>query len=300
MMTATPGELAGLFRRCFPFSYRAANTLLRVLSDPRNRVFAHRAGGQLAAAAVLQAGTVLLLAVDEPLRRQGLGGALLRRAEDAARAAGEPQLTVGAGDGYLTPGVPTGKSFFGGDETHIPAGLTDEAARFFAKRGYRHAADCDFFDMTVDLSRPLPGQALPENGVRCRWARPEDREALCAAVRAAEPGFEKYYQNPDCYAEHAPERAVIAVSPQGEALGGLLVSLGVEGPGVGSLGCTAVRPEGQHRGTATRLCRFAVAVMRGAGMRQGFLGYTYSGLERLYGRAGFAPSAYYMMAQKAL
>ena len=293
-------KLAALFRRCFPYSYRNEGTLREVLAAPENRVFPHRVGDDLAAAAVLQRGTLLMLAVDAAYRRQGLGGALLQQAEEAARAAGERKITVGVGAGYLTPGVPTGKSYFGGDESHIPPGLTDEAAQFFAKRGYRHGEDCDIFDMAVELSDLPPLVKPPEKGVHICWARPEERDSLCAAVGAAEPNFEKYYRNPALYAGTGPERVLIALSPEGEALGGLRVSFGVEGEGVGSLGCTAVRPEIQRQGVATRLCIAAVEAMRDAGMRRGFLGFTYSGLERLYGRAGFSPCAYYMMAQKEL
>lgn len=300
MTFPSPEELAGLFRRCFPYSYRDEGTLRSILSNPENRVFSHREGDALAAAAVLRGGTLVMLAVDAPFRGKGLGGALLKQAEDAARDAGARKLTVGVGESYLTPGVPTGKSYFGGDESHIPQGLTDEAARFFANRGYRHGEDCDIFDMTVDFACTPPPQRPPENGVCVRWARPEEREALCAAVGEAEAEFEKYYRDPALYTGDAPERALIACSPEGEVLGGLLVSFGAEGEGMGSLGCTAVRPDARRQGVATRLCIAAVEAMRAAGMKRGFLGYTYSGLDRLYGRAGFSPCAYYMMAQKDL
>ena len=40
--------------------------------------------------------------------------------------------------------------------------------------------------------------------------------------------------------------------------------------------------------------------LRDAGLERAFLGYTYSGLERLYGRAGYRICAYYFMAQKRL
>ena len=81
--------------------------------------------------------------------------------------------------------------------------------------------------------------------------------------------------------------------------GALLVSLETEGVGVGSVGCTAVRPAYQGRHIAVQMVQAATAYLKDAGMTDAFLGYTYSGLDHMYGYAGYKICTYYMMAKKA-
>ena len=105
--------LSALFRRNFPFAVREEAAVLRILGDPGNRVFERRdEAGRLIGAAVVRGGAIILLCVDAAHRRRGLGGALLAEAEAFTQAAGYGDVVVGAGDDYLTPGVPTSKRFF--------------------------------------------------------------------------------------------------------------------------------------------------------------------------------------------
>ena len=83
-------------------------------------------------------------------------------------------------------------------------------------------------------------------------------------------------------------------------VGTLVVSRETEAPGLGSIGCTAVRGAYQGRKIATNMILLGAKSLRRAGMQEGYLGYTYSGLDKLYGRAGYSVSALYFMARKQL
>lgn len=78
------------------------------------------------------------------------------------------------------------------------------------------------------------------------------------------------------------------------------VSLESEGPSRGSVGCTAVRKSHQGHGIASNLVILGTRHLKDCGMQEAFLGYTYSGLDRLYGSAGYRICRFYFMAKKAL
>ncbi|MBQ8953433.1 MAG: GNAT family N-acetyltransferase, partial [Clostridia bacterium] len=97
-----------------------------------------------------------------------------------------------------------------------------------------------------------------------------------------------------------PARRVMLAEAEGAAAGILMVSLETEGKGVGSVGCTAVRPACRGRHIAVNLVKLATGQLKAAGMTDAFLGYTYSGLDYMYGLAGYKICVYYMMARKDL
>ena len=296
-------ELSGLFRRSFPFAVREEAAVRRVLGDERNRVLRRRdASGRLIGAAVARGDAILLLCVDEAHRRQGLGGELLAEAEALIREAGHDRVVVGAGDDYLTPGVPTSARYYPAENEALYPGLTDGASRFFEKRGYRHGWDCNCFDMRFSLAgwdAPPWRSGMALEGVVYRWAGPADRPAVRACVEDAWPDFARYYDSAALYGDD-PARRVMLAEAEGQAAGALMVSLEAEGPGLGSVGCTAVRPAFRGRHIAVNLTRLSTAHLKAAGMAEAFLGYTYSGLDHMYGYAGYKICAYYMMAEKPL
>ena len=295
-------ELYALFRECFPLAVREEATARRVLADPENKVFEHRTGdGTLAGAAVVCRDAILLLCVRSPYRRQGIGSRLLAQAEKAIWDAGYDEITVGAGKDYLTPGVPTSRRYYPAENEALYPTLDDSASRFFEKRGYRHSWDCNCFDMRFPLSRmpsfpaAMGGEA---DGVAYRWALPEEREAVVDCVRDAWSDFAQYYDDESLYLPGSRQRAMLAMAGDTVA-GSLLVSLETEGVGVGSVGCTAVRPAYQGRHIAVQMVQAATAYLKDAGMTDAFLGYTYSGLDHMYGYAGYKICTYYMMAKKS-
>lgn len=71
-------------------------------------------------------------------------------------------------------------------------------------------------------------------------------------------------------------------------------------PGLGSIGCTTVKRNYQGQHIATNLVLPGIRTLSDMGMREGYLGYTYSGLDRLYGAAGYRIKVFFMMAEKKL
>ncbi|MGN1070969.1 MAG: GNAT family N-acetyltransferase [Candidatus Fimadaptatus sp.] len=298
-------ELYALFRRNLPFAVRAEDTARRILGDAGNHVLVRRGpDGALIAAAVIHEGAIYLLCVDAAHRRAGLGSGLLMEAEGHMRAQGVLEARVGAGADYLTPGVPTDAPPWAEGLPRVSApGLSGAAQAFFEKRGYRHSwGECNCFDMSMSLDElppdaPHAGDAV--EGVRYRWAEARDRAGVCACMDGAHAAFTRYYAAPELYTG-APAQRVLIAEAQGGVRGALIVSREAEGRGLGSVGCTAVTPDWRGRHIAANMVLAGTRSLRDAGLKRAFLGYTYSGLERLYGRAGYSICAYYFMAQKRL
>lgn len=298
-------ELLALLRRCAPYLVREDAAALRVLSQPDNHTIYRRAAdGALTAAAVVHGETVYMLCVEPALRGRGIGSALLTECEDYIRAHGGDSVTIGADSEYLTPGVPvrTTPGTRHAACEGLDASLTDAAWDMLRRRGYEHSwGEGSCFDMRLDAADAVPcGAAIGDElgGVRYRWAEPGDMPSVTACTDAAQRSFTRYYTDPALYAEGG-RRALIAETG-GRVCGVLMVCRETEGAGRGSVGCTAVHPEFQGRGIATRLVQLGTAHLCAGGMRECFLGYTYSGLDVLYGRAGYRICAYYAMARRQL
>ncbi len=297
-------ELYDLFRRNFPLVTREDRTVRKILGDADNRVLEKRdPDGRLIGAAVVHKDTVYLLCVDEPYRGQGIGSDLLGRAEDAVRESGFDTVKVGAGDGYLTPGVPVNRAYgkITGNEA-IYSELDGSAAEFFVRRGYVHGWDCDCFDMRFPLAEFVPdGRRIGDtvDGITYRFATTEDIPEIRKCTDSAQESFTKYYLDPENYAGTNGKRVLIALD--GETVCGvLMVQTNAEGENLGSVGCTAVHEDWQGRHIATTMVRLGTSALRDAGMTDAYLGYTYTGLDRLYGYAGYRICTYYMMAEKKL
>lgn len=292
--------LYDLFRRNFPFCVREQSFARSLLSQNENTVFTEiDDSGRLIGAAVLEQNTLLMLCVDREYRNRGIGSRLLEAAEKAVRQAGYDSLVIGAGAHYLMPGVPTVRPVV--DEHLEPDavynGLEDYTA-FFIKRGYIHSWGCNCFDMRRDLG-DYTASLFHTEGITYRWAVPEDMDAVTACTDDAHESFTKYYKNPDMYHEGSAKRVLLACCGE-DAAGVLIVSFAAEGPGLGSVGCTAVRHKYQGRKIASNLVMLGTQKLQEAGMEKAFLGYTYTGLNRMYGFAGYKICVYYFMAVKKL
>lgn len=296
-------ELYELYLRNFPLIVREEAVVRHILAHQGNRIIERRDGqGRLIGAAVVNGNAILMLCVDEGYRRQGIGSLLLEEAEAVIRQDGHEDVVVGCGFDYLAPGVPTSKRYAPAVNERLYKGLDDAASRFFEARGYAHAWGGNCFDMRFPLSEfPGCGDRIGDaiDGVTYRWASPEDFDAVVACVEDACPEFVPYCRLPQFYKEGGPERLLIAAAGQ-EVAGALVVSLGVEGEGLGSIGCTSVRKAYRGRHIAVNLVTLGTAHLKDCGMREAYLGYTYSGLDHLYGYAGYKICIYYMMAKKKL
>ncbi len=303
-------ELFDLYKQNFPFTVREDRKVLDILGNPENRILEKRTeDGVLAGVCVVHKNTIYMLCVKEEYRRRGIGSALLAQAEEIVREAGYPEIRVGAGDSYLAPGVPTSKPFYPEDgfaergAEKLYSGLTDDAAEFFRKRGYVHGWDgCDCFDMRFPLAE------FPENnacigdtvdGILYRFASAEDIPEIKKCTDDAHEKFTKYYIDETKYTGENGERVLIALDGT-EVCGTLIVCAETEGKGIGSVGCTTVRHSHRGRHIAVNMVKIGTGYLRETGLTDAYLGYTYTGLERMYGYAGYKICTYYMMAQKKL
>ena len=115
-----------------------------------------------------------------------------------------------------------------------------------------------------------------------------------------EMGFTKYYEESHQYGEDDQRARVLIALDGDEVVGTLMVERETEAPEVGSVGCTTVKPSHQGRHIAVNMVTIGTKFLRDAGMKDAYLGYTYSGLDHMYGYAGYKICNYYMMAKKEL
>lgn len=298
-------ELVSLFRRNFPFVVREEATVRRILENKECKIIERRnEQNTLIGAAVVHKNTILMLCVDKEYRKQGIGSDLLFKAEQVIRELGYKDVKVGAGDDYLMPGVPTSKRYTDAVNERLYEGIDASESDFFEKRGYIHSWDCNCFDMRF----PLDVFAKEEHsvgdtvgGIRYRFATEADAEKVYACTDAAYEEFTQYYKNADLYRGEGSQNPKVLIATDGEeVVGTLFVNLETEGVGLGSVGCTTVKPSHRGRHIGVNMVTIGTKYLKDAGMKEAYLGYTYSGLDHMYGYAGYKICLYYMMAEKSL
>lgn len=297
------GELFELYQRNFPFIVRDKETVLRILNHEGNIILEQRDGQQrLIGASVINQNTILFLCVDMEYRNKGIGGRLLEMSENEVKNNGYNKISVGAGFDYLMPGVPTAKRYFGAVNEDLYQGLDTAASDFFEKRGYVHSSDCNCFDMRFPLKEfRKDGHSAGDtvDGITYRWAIPGEMDAVCACTDDAYPEFTQYYQNKGLYDGNGGCRVLIAILG-GRVTGALIVGVEDADKHLGSIGCTAVRHDYRGKHIAVNLVTAGTKYLKEIGLEEAYLSYTYSGLDYLYGFAGYKICIYYMMAEKGL
>ena len=298
-------ELIVLFRRNFPFVVREEATVRDILGNKECKIIEKRnVQNSLIGAVVVHNNTILMLCVDKEYRNRGIGSELLDEAERIIKEAGYEEITVGAGYDYLMPGVPTGKRYVDAVNERLYEGLDDSVSTFFENRGYTHSWDCNCFDMRFPHSEFTKeeykvGDTI--NGICYRFATEADAESVFACTDAAYEEFTQYYKNEALYYGVGKQNPKVLIATDGdEVVGTLMVSLETEGKGLGSVGCTTVRPSHQGRHIGVNMVTIGTKYLKDAGMKEAYLGYTYSGLDHMYGYAGYKVCIYYMMAKKQL
>ena len=300
-------KLTNLFRLCYPGIVRAEGSIRHTLSDPENRILTHYEGEELVGAAVYYGNHILMLCVHPDYRNLGIGSSLFTKCEDAIRAAGHESVLLSAGRMYLTPGAPME---FPGYEHNRD---------FLEKRGYVHTwGDGECVDMMLDMNDlpdlgirigdtvPAKSKKLdldpddPDNRMTYRFAAPDDLEKTVDCVAEALDHFVQYYRNPAPYRCEGGDRVLIAENGNGLVCGALLVTAGGEAAGLGSVGCTSTRASYQGRGIATNMVKAGTMYLKEQGMSHGYLGYTYTEIIPMYGRAGYKVSMKYFMGEKKL
>ena len=287
-------EYLSIFRRNLPYVVRRDASVCALFSHEGCQFLEKRGeDGALLALLCYHENVILLLCVDAPYRNLGWGSELLALAEEEIRACGYSDVRLGAGVGYLMSGVPTHFPAFFSSTEEIVLPEWEDFSSFFKKRGYRHAWDCNCFDMAKAL--------LPEDAsigdASISLVTPDDKAAILGMMEDAHPSFTRHYQKDALYQEGNDSR-VIAFYAENKPLGALIVTLGADD--VGTIGCVAVLHAFRGQGVAMRLVRYATGYLARRGANFAFVGYTYSGMERLYGKCGYQIRSYYLMGKKDL
>lgn len=296
-------EITKLFRECFPYIVRDDNTIRQILSHEGN-LFAEERNekGDLVGISVINENVILLFGVKEAYRNRGIGDCLLKQSEELIRSNGYKNVKVGVGFDYFMPGVPTSKRYADAVNECLDEHVNADAGRFFEAHGYRHSEDGNIFDMRFslkDFNREEYSVGDSINGITYRFATESDREAVYACTDDALKEFTKWYQYDALYSSETVPKVLIATD--GEMVcGALLVEVANEEQLLGTVGCTSVRKSCQGKGIATNMVTLGTKYLRDIGMKNAYLSYTYTGLDKMYGYAGYKIFVYYMMAQKEL
>lgn len=280
-------ELFEIYKRNFPFNIREEEKEISMLSNPNNYIIEKRNKDNiLIGVSVINKNTILVLCVDEEYRNQGIGTYLLEESEKYIQSKGYEKLNFGEGYDYIMPGIP----------------IKDNNISFFEKKGYYHSwKDCECFDMAMEMTKVNYPEKLGDtiNGVLYRFATEDDIEEIRKCVEEAEPKFVEYYLERELYSSENDQRVLIAIK-DGEVCGTLIVSIETEAKDTGSVGCTTTKPKFRHQGIATNMVKIGTKYLKDIGMKYGYLGYTYTGLDKMYGSAGYHITTKYMMAEKQL
>lgn len=299
-------DLYEMFRVNFPFIIRESNTALNLLSNPSNKVIEKRnEQGELIGVSVINKNTIYMLCVNKDYRNKGIGEELLSESEDYILSNGYDEVIVGVGDSYLMPGIPMKTKPFDEvlNEDKVYEDVTDSANEFFTKRGYTHSWDCNCFDMKSDYSKvDFPDWSIGDtiDGITYRWATKEDIPKIIECTDDAHESFSKYYKDESIYSTDGDRRVLIALDGD-EVCGTLMVSKDeAKEKGIGSVGCTTVKKNHQGRHIGVNMVILGNKVLKDEGIKEGYLGYTYSGLDKMYGYAGYKICIYYNMAKKRI
>ena len=290
-------ELFGLFRECFPGILADEKRILEVFEDPDNAVFERREEGELQGVLILEGNTILLLCVRPEMRKQGLGSRLLEEAESTLSSMGFEEVLLYSAADHILPGAP----------------MRPEISAFFEKRGYVHqGGENAAVDLVLELSK-LGSSAIKlnstQNNITYRWARPEDREAAVNCAGESYRRLEEYYWEEKIYDRRNKQRALIAVQnakpdmaydPAESVCGVLLVDMGGVMPGIGGLGCMAVRSAYAGSEIAGNLVQLGAQELKNKGMEKGLAAYAGEDSIPAYLKNGFTIRERYFLGKKEL
>lgn len=295
-----------MFRRNFPFIVRDERETLEIINNPENKIIeANDDSGKLIGVSIIHKNTILMLCVDEKYRNKGIGNKLLSDSEKYIIGKGYDKVSIGVGDNYLMPGIPMATKPYNEQlkEDKIYSDVSNDSYKFFSKRGYFHSwEDANCFDMRADLDNiEFPSESIGDtiDGITYRFAIVNDIPKILKCTDDAEKSFSKYYNNEKLYSDDSRQKVLIATCND-EVCGTLIISIETEAKGLGSVGCTTVSHNYRGKHIGVNMVVLGTKYLKFLGLKKGFLGYTYSGLDKMYGYAGYKICIYYAMAQKQL
>lgn len=295
-----------MFKRNFPFIVRDKREALKIINNPENKIIEiNNDNRKLIGVSIIHKNTILMLCVDEGYRNRGIGNKLLTDSENYIIENGYNKVTIGVGDNYLMPGIPMAtkpyKEQLKSDKIYDD--VNDNAYNLFSKRGYYHSwKDANCFDMRADLDNvEFPAESIGDtiDEVTYRFATVNDIPKILKCTDDAEQSFSKYYNNEKLYSADSSQKVLIATCND-QVCGTLIISIETEAKGLGSVGCTTVSHNYRGNHIGVNMVILGTKYLKSLGLKKGYLGYTYSGLDKMYGYAGYKICIYYAMAQKEL
>ncbi len=296
-------EYFEFYTRNFPYIYREKQTTLDIINKDDNKYIEKRnENNELIGLSIINKNTILLLCVDSNYRNKGVGTYLLEESEKVIIDDGYENSILGIGFNYLMPGIPTSKHYFKSEHENLYPEIDDSAESFFIKKGYINSGECDYFDMGQYLDKfnydeYKIGDSI--NNIEYRFANEDDINDICVCTDDAQESFTKYYKNKDKYNNDSKSKVLIATI-DGEVAGTIIMSLETEGSKVGCLGCATTKHKYRHNHIAVNLTNLATQWLKDNGMEYAHLNYTYTGLDHVYGYAGYEICVYYTKAAKQL
>ncbi|MBR3162318.1 MAG: GNAT family N-acetyltransferase [Bacilli bacterium] len=296
-------DLYEMFKNNFPYIYRERETIKSIINNKNNKYIEKRnKKDELIGLSIINNNTILLLCVDSKYRNKGIGSKLLEESERLIISDGYDNAVLGVGFNYLMPGIPTSKHYFKSEHENLYPIISDTAESFFINRGYINNSECDFFDMGQDLDifnyiEHKIGDSI--NNIEYRFATINDIDNICLCTDDAQESFTKYYKIKDRYNSNSKSRVLIATIND-EVAGTIIMSLETEGKKVGSLGCATTKHKYRNNHIAVNLTNLATKWLKDNGMKYAHLNYTYTGLDHVYGYAGYEICVYYSKAEKPL
>ena len=292
-------EIYNLFKKNMGFVVREDQKVKDIISNPENKIILKIIDNKLVGVSVINKNTILLLCVDKDYQNRGIGSELLAESENYVDKIGFDIIRVGAGYDYITPGVPTSQMVIKENlkPDNITPGITDNAKKFFEKRGYYHFWDANCFDMKMNLA-DYKDIGNDTDNIKYVFATLNDINKITNCTDDAHEEFTKYYKDSKLY--NGGSQYVLVAKDNDTVVGTLIISNQTEGKNIGSVGCTTVRHSYRGRHIGVNLVSKGTKHLKEKGLKTGFLGYTYSGLDKMYGYSGYKICCYYFMAEKKL
>lgn len=279
-------ELLKIYHRNFPDNIRDEEIVKKILSNPDNHIIEKRVDSNLIGISIINKNTILMICVDKEYRKKGIGTKILNQSEKYILDQEYDKVNIGAGYDYLMPGVPVNK----------------ENISFFERRFYTHSwNDDECFDMDMELKNTICDYNLGDtvNDITYRLATIKDLEEIKKCTDDACEEFTEYYMNVNLYNKDNSQIVLVA-EDNGEICGTLIISKETEAPNTGSVGCTTTKHNHRGKGIATTMVQIGTKYLKDLGYKYGHLGYTYTGLDKMYGKAGYKVTTKYFMAEKPL
>lgn len=269
-------RLHQIYNGCFPKLKTTYAVFSKKIGDDVHTISA-RAGKNVVGFSLIYKNAILLLCVLLDFQRQGYGAELLKQSEAYIQSQGFDEVILGAGTGkYLLPGVP----------------MNDGAHLFFENCGYHNSWKTPCIDLVQDLGR-LDMNTPKCDGIQFGYAKPEQKEALLAAVQSVEPKWVAVYRD--------TINPVLIATDKDRVIGFVELTEQISFAAafdqrVGGIGALGVVPEYRKRGVGRCLVSLAGQELRKRGVEVSYVAYTY--LEKFYKSLGYQVYMNYWMGRK--